>query len=99
MTRSYAKRVWHAIWTRPTAFGHTGAVDDEEARAALAAAVRERDAAKASWDASRAHLYRVIRDAAPVLRQADIVRVTGYHRERIRQIVGQQSRSDGAERG
>jgi hypothetical protein len=78
--------------------GETGPVTDEEAREALGAAVRERDAAKASWDSSREHLYEVIRDAAKVLRQVDIVRTTGYTRERIRQIAGDQSRSEAPKR-
>lgn len=86
ITRSYAKRVWHDNWTMQSPLGDTGAVTDEEARKALAAAVRERDAAKASWDASREHLYRVVREASAVLRQVEIVKITGYTRERIRQI-------------
>lgn len=87
MCQSYAKRVWHGNSTWHNALGDTGAVTDEEAREALAAAVRDRDAAKASWDASLDRLHDVIREATKVLRQVDIVRATGYTRERIRQIA------------
>lgn len=66
----------------------------EEARAALTAAVREREAAKASWDSSREHLYDVIRQAVGPLTQAEVVRLTGYNRERIRQLTPRPARPD-----
>lgn len=87
MSRSYAKRVWHANWTRPCAVGKTGPVNADEAREALAAAVHERDAAKASWDMAREHLYDVIRAAVGPLTQAEVCRITGYTRERVRLVT------------
>jgi hypothetical protein len=67
----------------------------DEARNALTAAVRERDAAKASWDSTREHLYDVVRDAVGALTQAEVARLTGYNRERIRQLTPRPPRSDG----
>lgn len=66
----------------------------EEARDALAAAVRTRNEAKAAWDESRDRLYGAIREASAVLRQVDIVRATGYTRERVRQIALDAANSD-----
>lgn len=63
---------------------------EDEAREALAKAVAERIATKTAWDNSLAHLHDVIREASGVLRQVDIVRATGYTRERIRQITGEE---------
>ena len=62
----------------------------QEARDALARAVAERDAAKTSWDNTLTHLHDVIREASGALRQVDIVKATGYTRERIRQITGEE---------
>ncbi len=61
---------------------------EDEAREALASAVAERNAAKGAWDNTLAHLHEVIRESSAVLRQVDIVRATGYTRERVRQITG-----------
>jgi hypothetical protein len=87
MARSYAKRVWHANWTWPTSEGTLSTMTPEEARAALTAAVRKRDAAKARWDTSRERLHDVIRQAIGPLTQSEIARLTGYNRERIRQLT------------
>jgi hypothetical protein len=69
-------------------------VDAPQAKALLQAAAAEHAAGKLSYDQARAALADVIREVAPVLRQAQprgwqthIVETTGYTRERIRQIV------------
>lgn len=64
------------------------AVDKEAAEQLLAAAAAEHNAAKASVEQSRAQLYDVVRQVAPLLRQVDIVKTTGWTREHIRRIVG-----------
>jgi molybdopterin-guanine dinucleotide biosynthesis protein len=53
----------------------------------LAAAVAEHEAAEAGVDQALRQLYDVIREVAPQMQQVDIVEVTGWTREHIRQIV------------
>ena len=71
---------WHKM------FGILAGVTPQEARALLAEAVARRDTAKVAWDTTLAQLHDAIREASGVLRQVDIVKATGYTRERIRQI-------------
>lgn len=71
----------------------------EEARTALAAAVHEREATKASWDMAREHLYEVIREASAVLRQNEIANAAGYTRERIRVLTLDRERQEMAKTG
>lgn len=71
----------------------------EEARTALAVAVRKRDTAKARWDASREHLHDVIRQAVGPLTQSEVVRLTGYNRERIRQLTPRPTKPGADSRG
>lgn len=69
-------------------------MDPDEARAALTAAARERDAAQTSLANAREHLYGVIRATVGALTQAEVARLTGYDRERIRQLTPRPSRHD-----
>jgi len=62
-------------------------MDTTEAQRRLTAAVAERDATKATAEQARDHLYEVVREVAPVLKQVDIVRSTGWTREHVRKIV------------
>ena len=60
----------------------------DEVRERLAAATRARQDAEAQVEHARADLYDAIADAlAAGIRQSEIVRITGYTRERIRQIM------------
>lgn len=71
-----ANRIWHSV-----------GMDETEAREILAAAIRERDAAQAIADQAREHLYEAVRTVAPVLKQVEIVRATGWTREHVRKIA------------
>lgn len=67
-------------------------VDSAEAQRLLQAAAAEHSAAKITANQTREHLYDVVRRVAPLVRQVDIVKATGWTREHIRRIVdGKQS--------
>jgi predicted metal-dependent hydrolase len=53
----------------------------------LSDAVARRAEADAAALAARQHLYAVIREIAPQVKQVDIVKRTGYTREHVRQIA------------
>jgi hypothetical protein len=74
------------VW--PRCLTYPAGVTEEEARAQLAAAAAEYDAARLSAENTRLALYDAVRAVAPVLKQVDIVKATGWTREHIRQIVG-----------
>ena len=60
----------------------------ETARVQLDAAVRERDAARATSDAADAHLRKAIVEAdANGVPHTEIAERTGFHRNSIRRIV------------
>lgn len=66
---------------------HDHGMDDTEARRLLADAIARRDATIRAADEARDALHEVVRAVAPVLRQVDIARDTGWTRETIRRIV------------
>jgi hypothetical protein len=78
---------------------HALGMTPEEAREAIAAAVRERAAARASWVNAREHLYDVIREASGVLLQKEIAALSGYSRERIRLLTVEQGAPKDPETG
>lgn len=53
----------------------------------LAAAKSRHEQALAQAEEARQQVYAAIRTAAPVAKQVEIVKVTGYTREHIRKIV------------
>lgn len=61
-------------------------MDEPTARALLVTAAAKRARTKAADDAARRDLYTVIRQVAPHLKQAEIVRATGWTREHIRKL-------------
>jgi hypothetical protein len=75
------------IPSSPTLFATVRDMDRDEAERRLAAAAAEHRAAKASAEQTREQLYDVVREVAPLLRQVDIVKATGWTREHIRRIV------------
>jgi predicted transcriptional regulator len=76
---TYVNRVGLMTW--PTWLCDTADVDE------LESAAQEYRDAKAALDAVRPRLAAAIADAAKAgRRQSEIVRVTGYTRERVRQI-------------
>lgn len=60
---------------------------EDEARAAVTRAVDTKTNADTAAERAREELHDAIRSAANVLRQVDLVRLTGYTREHIRQIT------------
>jgi hypothetical protein len=63
-------------------------MDENAAKRLLETAVEDRDRTRDAAEQARERLYSVIRDVSPLLRQVDIVRVTGWTREHIRRITG-----------
>lgn len=59
----------------------------EQARDAIAASVAERDATHSAWDAALDRLHQRIQDVTGTLTPAELVELTGYSRERLRQIA------------
>ena len=68
-------------------------MDTQEAERLLNEAAAEHAAAKAREEQTRERLYNVVREVAPVLRQVEIVKRTGWTREHIRRIVAEQPAS------
>ena len=71
---------------------HNGGMDPAVARAARAVAALRR--AEARTEQARAEAHAALRDAlrgAPRGRQAELMRATGYSRERLRQIAREAS--------
>jgi hypothetical protein len=62
-------------------------MDRGDAERVLTAAVAERDALRVAAERARERLYEVVREVAPVLRQVEIVKATGWTREHVRKIV------------
>lgn len=65
---------------------HAGLMDELTARALLATAATKRARTKAADDIARLELYAVVRQVADHLKQAEIVRATGWTREHIRKL-------------
>jgi hypothetical protein len=66
---------------------HPATPDAGQARAKLAAAIEAARRAEANAEAARQRLYAVIVEVSPALKQAEIVRATGWTREHIRNIA------------
>lgn len=62
-------------------------MDQEKALDELRAAAAEYKAAKASVESTREHLREVVRKVVPPLKQADVVRETGWTRETVRLVI------------
>ena len=70
-------------------------MDPDDALSELRQAVTRRARTLKADDAARENIYSVVRQIAPYVRQADIVRITGWTREYIRLIVKNEKESDG----